>query len=227
MTSSNKYSVVIPVYNNWQLTHQLLLDLFRVLPQDVEIVVADDCSTQWEVSAGLDWWANGMFRDRLNIVRQEMNVRFLRNANSGVSNANGDVIILCNNDIRVYENPIPKIEETLEEYPVPTLMGKSLQRGDTGWNRFGDKIFPYLEGWFLAFLKSDWNKFGGFDERFVPFDFEDVDLSTTFIHNGGTIVELDVNVQHIGGQSIGYSVERQRQTKINQEKFENKWIKYD
>jgi GT2 family glycosyltransferase len=221
------YSIVIPAYNNWSLTHQILLDIFKMLPQDVEVVVADDCSTQWEVKSGLEWWKNHMLHERLKVVRPEENLGFLRNANNGVKEASGDVVILCNNDIRIYENPIPKIEIILEEYPVPTLMGKSMQRGDTGWNRFGNLIFPYLEGWFLAFLKSDWNNFGGFDERYIPFDFDDVDLSTTFIHNGGTLIELDVNVSHIGGQSIGYSIERQRQTKINQNKFEEKWIKYD
>ena len=50
------YSIVIPVYNNWQLTHQLLMDLYKVIPPDVEIVGADDCSTQWETRSGLEWW---------------------------------------------------------------------------------------------------------------------------------------------------------------------------
>jgi len=222
------YSIVIPAYNNWSLTHQILLDIFKMFPQDVEVVVADDCSTQWEVKSGLEWWKNHMLHERLKVVHQEMNVGFLRNANSGVSNANGDIVILLNNDIRIYENPIPKIESALEIYAdVPVLMGKSLQNRDTGWNRFGDKIFPYLEGWFLVFRKSDWNRFGGFDTRYTPYDFEDVDLSTKYLEVGGNLFELNLEAEHLSGQSIGYSIERQRQTKINQNKFEEKWIKYD
>ena len=222
------YSIVIPIYNNWSLTHQLLLDIFKMFPQDVEVVVADDCSTQWEVESGLEWWKNHMLHERLNVVRQETNVGFLKNANSGVSNTNGNIVILLNNDIRIHENPIPKIEAALEVYAdVPVLMGTSLQNRDTGWNRFGDKIFPYLEGWFLVFRKSDWNRFGGFDTRYAPYDFEDVDLSTKYLEVGGNLFELNLNAEHLSGQSIGYSIERQRQTKINQNKFEEKWIKYD
>ena len=75
----------------------------------------------------------------------------------------------------------------------------------------------------MVFRKSEWEKFGGFDERYVPFDFEDVDISTTFIHNGGKLVKLGIEAAHVGGQTYKYSLERQRQTKTNQRKFEDKW----
>lgn len=219
------YSIVIPVYNNWQLTHQLLLDLYKVIPPDVEIVVADDCSTQWETRSGLEWWGSRMLEGRLKVVRPEKNVGFLLNANNGVKNSEGEIVILLNNDVRVNENFIPKVEEVLKTDEVPVLAGGTLWNRETGWNRFGDVIFPYLGGWFLAFRRTDWDRFGGFDARFIPYDFEDVDISTTYLKSGGRLVALDVNIQHISGQSIHNSPERQLQTKINQKKFQDKWCK--
>lgn len=220
-----KYTVVVPIYNNWTLTHQLLFDLYKVLPTDVEIIIADDCSPDKDVEDGLIWWSGSMLKGRLQVARPDTNLGFLRNVNYAVSCVTSEIVILLNNDIRVYENPIPSIEDALLRHKdIPVLMGTSLQSGDTGWNKFGDVIFPYLEGWFLAFRKSDWDKFGGFDERYIPADFEDVDLSTNFLEKGGLLVDLDIRTHHIGGQSIGYSLDRERQTKINQEKFKNKWI---
>jgi len=66
---------------------------------------------------------------------------------------------------------------------------------------------------------------GYFDERYSPCDFEDVDLSTQARRKFYTLVALNSPaLRHIGGQSIGYNPKREEQTKINQKKFEEKWV---
>jgi GT2 family glycosyltransferase len=87
----------------------------------------------------------------------------------------------------------------------------------------GKKIFPYLEGWFLAFKKEEWSQFGGFDTRYTFADCEDLDISTTYLHNGGKLILLDTEMLHLGAQTYKYSLDREAQTKINQEKFRQKW----
>ena len=65
-----------------------------------------------------------------------------------------------------------------------------------------------------------------FDERYVPHDFEDVDLSTTALSLGMELIPLNnPGLQHIGGQSIGYSPAREAITRTNLKKFGDKWIK--
>ena len=41
-----------------------------------------------------------------------------------------------------------------------------MRSGDisTGWNKFGEKIFPYLEGWLLATTSKGWAELGYFEK---------------------------------------------------------------
>jgi glycosyltransferase involved in cell wall biosynthesis len=64
------FSIVIPSYNHWDLTHSLLFDIYNNFPQDVEILVVDDCSPDAEVLKGLAWWMNGMLKGRLHVIIQ-------------------------------------------------------------------------------------------------------------------------------------------------------------
>jgi len=218
-------SVVIPCFNGWGMTHSLLMDIYKQFPSDTEVIVVDDCSTQEDVQKGLGWWKESMLKDRLRIFRNEVNSGFLRSSNFGASKASNDVVALISNDVKINEKVVPDVLDALKS-DIPTLVGNRLLDYDTGWNKFGEVIFPYLEGWFLAFRKEEWTEFGGFDERFRPFDFEDVDISTTYLHNNGKLVCIDADMVHLGAQTYKYSPEREAQTKINQEKFKRKWTHF-
>lgn len=219
-------SIVIPVYNNWEMTHQLLFDIYKNLPQDVEVVVVDDNSPKPDVISGLEWWQKSMMSGRLKIYSNEENLGFLRSSNFGVKKSTKNIVVLMNNDVRINDrNFCEKIISVIDSGSNPTLAGVDVYTHDTGWNKFGDKVFSYVGGWLLGFRKLDWEKFGGFDERYIPYDFEDVDISTTYLHNGGQLVSVNLDVVHLGGQSYKYSPEREKQTKINQKKFEDKWVK--
>lgn len=214
-------SIVIPSYNNWELTHSLLLDVYKNLPHDCEVVVTDDCSKDANVFSGLEWWKSSMFDGRMRIIVSNKNRGFLKNANIGVSRATHGVVLLISNDVKIRDNRlVQKVYEALDESPM-TLVGARLLDYDTGWNTFNGKTFPYLEGWFLAFRKSEWPMF---DEQFAPYDFEDVDISTEYISRGGKLKQIDVDMEHLGAQTYKYSPERELQTKINQEKFRQKWV---
>lgn len=218
-------SIVIPVYNGWHMVHSLLFDIYNHTAE-VEIIIADDCSTDEEVAKGIKWWQGTMFKNNLAHYKTPTNYGFLRNANFGVSKAKTNNVLLLNSDVKLRDNnTINKIEAVLNNnIYVPTLVGARLLDKDTGWNKFDKKVFPYLEGWFLAFRKSDWDFLGGFDELYAPYDFEDVDLSTKYVNIGGKLQAIDVEAEHLGGQTIGFSPEREKLTKINQRKFEEKWL---
>ena len=219
--------LLIPAYNGWDLTHQLIFSLFKKEDENItSVVVMDNCSDDVEIEPGMAWWKEQK-HERFGILRQEENVGFLRNANSGLKRAwaPDDILILISNDVLVRGKFIDQIKTVLAESPK-SLVGGILYSHDTGWNKMGDKIFPYLEGWLLATTAESWKELEYFDERYTPADFEDVDLSTTAISLGYQLVPLNnPSIEHLGGRTIGYSQDRLEITNMNKKKFERKWVK--
>ncbi|MHA2246906.1 MAG: glycosyltransferase family 2 protein [Candidatus Hodarchaeales archaeon] len=221
-----KTSVVIPCYNKYYLLHQLLYDLYKTCADDIdEIVVVNDASTEKDFENGLrDFW----FKENhlpVRLLSLKNNVGFLKAANRGMKYAEGDVLCLISNDVRIHTNIIKRIKESLV-MSQKQLIGNRLINFDSGWNTFNGKTYSYIEGWLLACTRDAWNDVGGFDERFAPADFEDVDLSTAFEAKGYSLCGMNNSkVEHLGAQSYGYNPEREAITKRNQKLFEEKWVK--
>lgn len=215
-----KISVVIPQFNHWDLTHSLLFDLFNFCHNIDEVLLVDNGSTEKD---GRDWWlGNGMLP--LRVLRLEENIGFLRAANYGMQEATGDILILISNDVQVKEDIAVLVHNWL--MGTRSIVGGRYLSWDTGWNNFDGTVYPYLEGWLLACYEYDWKSLGGFDERFSPNDYEDIDFCTKALRQGFTLVGLDSPaVTHLGAQSIKYSPEREALTEINREKFRAKWVK--
>ena len=217
-----KVSFIIPVYNQFSHVNQLLIDI-RDNCTPNEIVIVDDCSPDSATSEGVAWWARNY--DDIHLHRPVNNLGFLKASNYGVSKATGDAICLISTDVRIEEDLAKIVRDLLTNDPK-MLIGGTVYTHDTGWNRFNGKTFPYAEGWLLCCTKKAWCEFGGFDERYVPNDFEDVDISTTANSKGYVLHNIgSPKIRHIGGQSIGYSPEREELTKRNRKKFESKWLK--
>lgn len=225
--------IVIPHYNRWDLTHARLRQLYKKEKKNiVEILVVDDCSTDNDTEGGLRWWAevSEKMGFRVRAIQPERNLNFLGASNFGLQDllskcSPDDIIILLSNDVLVMSEFVGQIVETLQT--KKRLVGGILLNQDTGWNKFGSKIFPYLAGWLLATTADGWKELGsGFDTRYKFSDFEDVDLSTTALSLGYELVPLNnPGLQHLGGQSIGYNHEREANTKNNQKLFMEKWLK--
>lgn len=210
-------SVVIPCFNKWHLTHQLLFDLYKNCSLIEEVIVVDNGSTEKEVKDGLAWWTSTNMLPIETITIKD-NAGFLRAANIGLKAAVGDFVWLISNDVRVYEDIVkyPSIGVADDD-----LVGGRLLDWDTGWN-FGH---PYLEGWILGTWNTVWNELNYFDELYVPCDMEDVDLSMTATSKGISILNVlpDGYVEHLGAQTIRYGTEREQNTIKNKEKFRQKW----
>lgn len=227
--------ILIPHYNNWTLTHNRLFELHKHCRNDItEVIVIDDCSDDDGVTeGGLNWWASFRVQYNFNVsaIRTPKNLNFLLACNFGIHHlfekvTNDDIVILLSNDVEIRTNFVRQIKDIISQSPK-SLVGGILLSHDTGWNKFGDKIFPYIEGWLLAMNWEGWTKAEwGFDERFAPSDFEDVDLSTYMGSLGYALTPLNnPGLHHIGGQSIHYGAERMARTLENKKKFEEKWCK--
>lgn len=226
--------VVIPMYNKWELTHNLLWSLYKHERKNVSsVLVMDNCSPDPEVQQGLNWWkAEWKEKDDplpVSNIRNEENLGFLLSCNVGLKETveqsqDDDIIILLSNDVQVRGGFVEQVVDCLKA--PKTLVGGILYTSSTGWNKFSDKVYPYLEGWLLATTVAGWKELDYFDERYIPCDFEDVDISTVAGKLGYALCPLNTPaLHHMSGQTIGFSPERADRTKINQKKFEAKWVK--
>jgi len=95
-----RVSILIPVYNELDVTVECLLALQQSLPDiSIEVVVADDCSTDPDMK---------LLADVPNLVyrRQEVNAGFIGNCNAAFAACRGEYVLLLNNDTQVMPGAI-------------------------------------------------------------------------------------------------------------------------
>lgn len=138
----------------------------------------------------------------VRLVENTIPKGFGANHNAAFDRASGEWFCVMNPDIRLPDNPFPKLLEALEQqisavaapavlspsgqvedsirrFPTPfSLLGKLLDRDD-GRYRFsvGDEAFPadWVGGMFMLFRAEDFRRIGGFDEGYFLY-YEDVDI---------------------------------------------------
>ena len=216
----------MPFFNNWSLTHQRMMELYnKVQYEPCEIILVNDASTDREIDDGVGFWQKfSNSKHLIRYVKNEVNQGFGYSMNRGASIANGEVIVLLSNDVQIFDDFVLEITELLSENSNYFIGGEVLYH-DTGWNRIGDTIVPYANGWLLACMKSTWVDIGGFDLMYEKFDYEDLDVSATAVSKGYILKALTKSkLTHTGGATI-YPLypDRQEYTKRNRQKFIEKW----
>lgn len=216
-------SVIIPFFNNWQLTHQRLMEVYKFLPDDVEVVLVNDASTERDCDSGVGFWQSANLRHKIRYVKNKKNIGFGGSLNRGAKAAKGEILVFLSNDVVMTGDFVERIRDEINN-DANILIGGRIVYWDSGWNTFNNTIFPYCEGWLLACTKEVWDNLGGFDPRYKPYDYEDVDLSTTAIQKGYRLVGLDSpHLRHLAGQTAKYNEKRLAITNRNKEKFYAKW----
>ena len=221
----NSISVVMPFFNNWHLTHQRLMELWKHVHID-EVVLVNDASTD-DVDKAVAWWQKETPLP-ITYIKNEQNLGFGKSMNKGIWTASGEIVILLSNDVIVTGDFGIEVRKFID---LDTLIGNTLYDWDTGWNVFdmpdGKKMFPYLGGYFLAAYKDTFRELGGFDDRYGKFDYEDLDLSTRAVYMGYDLVPLNSPyLKHMSGQTVRKSFpDREKYTIENREKFYQKWKK--
>lgn len=213
-------SIVVPVYNRCDLTQVFLRTLWFVTGKGDEVIVVDNGSTD-STATVLELWKQH-YGHRLRVLVNAQNEGFGRANNLGMQAAHGDIVVLMSNDVVVKAQFGSLVREALEADPKQLLCAR-LVDWKAGWNQFGATVIPYAEGWFLAFTRQFMADVGGFDDRFSPCDYEDVDLSYRAIQAGYTLRALPLPVQHIGGQTATQLGDRLAITNAHRAAFAEKW----
>ncbi len=215
-------SIITPVWNYANLTAQYLFynDIHYLDDPDVQWIIIDNGSKDG-TGGILQYWKD-IIGDRLVILKNETNMGFSVACNQGAARADGNILLFLNNDILIKGDYIAPLEKALAHNPN-SLAGPKLANSDTGWNVFGDKLISYLIGWCLAMPKEIFVDLGGFDERFSPAYYEDIDLCYNALQKGYDLQQVWVPLQHLGEQSGGQLKDKQGITEANRVKFAEKW----
>lgn len=154
----------------------------------------------------------------LRVITNEHNRGFSIACNQGARKASGDVLLFLNNDILAWGDYVGAVLRVMDN---DLIAGPELNEHNTGWNKFNGRPIPYIAGWCLAITRATFEELGGFDERYSPCDYEDLDLCYAAQKAGKGLLRLELPVRHISGGSA--MPDRLAITERNRLKFAEKW----
>lgn len=247
VSSSPIVSIIIPVYGKIDYTLCALLSIFHNTPKNsFEIIVINDCS----LDATKDILEN---TQGINLVNSFENKGFISSCNIGASVAKGKYLYFLNNDVEVFPEWLDVLVETFKYFPGTGLVGSKLiypdgrlqeaggiiWRDGSAWN-FGrnanslDPVFnyarevDYCSGASIMIPKNIFDSLGGFDERYVPAYYEDVDIAFKLRERGYRVIYQPQSVViHYEGVSSGTDIKSgvKAYQEINKDKFYQRWEK--
>lgn len=222
-------SIIIPYFNHWDLTHGRLAEIYKYLPENCEIILVNDASTELDCKTGVAWWQKNTQKHKIKYVENPVNLGFGGSHNRGAKAAEGDILVFLSNDVIIGGNFIQSVMENIDKYNGEVLMGGRVLYNDTGWNVLiingKPSIIAYPEGWLVSCTKTMWDRIGGWSKDYGKFDYEDVELGAWALYNDVKLVGLNLPfLRHLFGQTIKDEYpNRQEYSEHNREVFRNKW----
>lgn len=242
-------SIIIPVFNKWQYTHNCLKSLKQnVKGISFEVIVVDNASTDETPQ---------LFEKIKNVdyVRNEKNLNFVGGNNQGFQKARGEYIVCLNNDTFVLPGWLEALKGTFEKNKNIGLVGSKLIYPDgrlqeaggiiwrnesaANWGKFSDpdkyefnylKDVDYCSAASIMVRADVIKKLNGFDVIYHPAFFEDTDLAFRVRKLGlRTIYQPKSEVIHFEGITAGRDEKNKQSFKkfqeVNKKKFFERWKK--
>ena len=240
-----KVSIVIPTYGEHAVTRQCLASLSISDPDlPIEVIVVDDA-----YSEPLD--VSSLRVNGIRVIRNEQNLGFLCSCNKAMASAQGDYVLLLNNDTLVHPGAVEALLSTFEDHESAGAVCAQLRfddgslqeaggivwRDGSAWNWGrgedpGDPRFSYPRevdyGSAAALMveRALWEQIGGFDESFAPAYYEDTDFCFSVRTEGRQVIyQPKAVVTHLEGISHGTdtSAGTKSHQVTNQYRFAEKW----
>jgi GT2 family glycosyltransferase len=217
-----KVSIIIPNYNGEKFLEVCLDSLMKQTFKFFEIIIIDNGSKDNSCNLIQEKYSN------IKLIRLSQNYGFSRAVNEGIRIAEGEYIVLLNNDTEVHEewlnnlikciekngktfscsskmiryNERDKIDDAGDEY---SILGWAYKRGDGAeLVEFSkeEEIFSSCAG-AAIYRKSLFDKIGYFDEKFFAY-MEDVDISyRARVFGYKNVYCPNAIVYHIGSATSG------------------------
>lgn len=218
-------SVITPVWNQSRLTQRWLYQnwaMYHAGPADIEWIIINNGSTD-DTDVVLSEWKKKLGK-QLKIVTLAENTGFGPANNLGAEIATGKTVAFISNDVQVLGDYITPLSVMSRYDQAMSLWGPELWDRDTGWNTFDQGTIAYLGGWCVVISRAYWRVLCEWDERFVPCDYEDIDLSHQATQNGGHLVKIDLPLKHDSGKTAqALPGGRLAVTLANRQRFMDKW----
>jgi len=238
-------SIVVPAFNQIGFTLQCLSALSQSADRcSFEVIVVDDASS--------DDTADRLQAIRgLRYVRNSENLGFVGSCNAGAAQARGEYLVFLNNDTVAQPGWLDALLATFVRHPDTGLAGSQLVYPDgrlqeaggivfadgSGWNygRYQDPADPrfgfvrevdYCSGAAIALSRALFESLGGFDPRYSPAYYEDVDLAMRVREHGLKVRYQPASVVvHFEGSTAGTDTTQgiKAYQVSNQHKFVERW----
>lgn len=246
----DKISIIIPVYGKNMFTILCLKAIDRYTPYsiDYQVIVVDDCSND-PVEYILFKSIPNTIKKRLKVSRNDKNLGYGRSIGNGVKEADGNILILLNNDVFVTEGWIDALLSSLKNKGGDIIGAKLLYPDRTIQHSGGvfcydfkqETVFSYhiYRGFHSNFIgvnkrrRFQWVTFacvmmrrqifetlGGFDDTFLN-SYEDVDFCLRASKNGYTVLYEPTSVSyHVECGTKGYD---NPQDMVNHQRFTERY----
>jgi len=237
-----KFSIIIPVCGNEDLTNQCLYSIAKNLLGFEVIVIDNGSALPFQFSPDLLRFRTSA---KYNIIRNEKNLGFPIAVNQGIKAATGEIIVVLNNDTLVFQNFFSALEKHLKIYDMVGPVSNSVSGpqkivspnfgsqnpiADFAYNIYQEKlgaIYPWhrLVFFCVAIKREVIDKIGLLDEQFSPGNFEDDDFCLRAIEAGFKLgVAEDIFIYHAGSATHkSLNIAHQQLMATNQAKFQAKW----
>ncbi len=200
---SKSVSVVIPNFNGRQLLEKYLPSVIEALKHPAvsafEIIVCDDCSTDDSVD-----FLHTVYPS-ITVLTSSVNRGFSPTSNRGITQAKKDTVLMLNTDMELQPDTVGVLMDALtnDRFGVTCAICNpadgSIQEGLKLREEHGCKLSyrdvtddgiegetMYLCGGIALIDRNKLQALGGYDERYAPFYYEDLDLSLRAKENGWT-----------------------------------------
>jgi GT2 family glycosyltransferase len=224
-----RFSVIIPVFNKWELTRDCLRSLREHTDgNDFEVIVVDNGSGD-ATATELHSLGEALFGSRFTGLRNGENKNFAPACNQGAVVATAPLVFFLNNDTLLTENWAPPLERAFQEdgklgAAGPLLLYKDDHVQHLGVTFAASTLFHLYEHFpkdhpavrkprrlqaltaaALMMPRALFQSIGGFYEGYIN-GFEDVDLSLRIRRNGLHLRCVPRSrVYHLAGQTPGRS----------------------
>ncbi len=242
---TNKTSIVILTFNQLECTKKCVKSIQSHTPEAHEIIFVDNASTDGTVT-----WLRKMIRENPNyrLIENKENLGFAAGNNQGLALANGNYLLLLNNDTVVTEGWLVRMLSVFEKYLEVGIVGpvsnyvsgpqqvkgasyKSLEEMHhfaKQWSveHMGQTMeFPRVVGFCLLAKREVIDRIGGLDEQFGSGNFEDDDYCFRATAAGFKArIAQDAFIHHTGSQTFkGAGINYRQSLERNWEIFKTKW----
>ena len=201
-----RFSIIIMTYKKFDNLSENLHSIRIQDFQDYEILISDDGSDSYDEDFIKKCLIKEGLSERVTLIHHAQNIGTVKNYNSAVRNAKGEIMVPLSQDDRFADEKVLRDLDLFfrhekaevcyckrrslegEIYPIPTefdLLGEE----DLNGIYYRLLFRNYIYGATLYFKKSIWEKIGGFDERFRLL--EDHPFAIKVLSNGVRIAPFD------------------------------------